>query len=202
MSGTTNHAYVPAETRTKSGRVTDHIHVRNWDRFQHTDTTKRGRSPIWIKLYTELLSDEQFLTLTEHRRLLLISLWMEYARTRARLPLDTRSLTRRLQLRVTTADLEALHQAGFIDIAPIAARHPLDTRSATGGDNHGKTTTPQNGHKPLEIDANRHATVTPPSSLEEKREETTSTSNPATPDVEGWDRVGDLDAFRLLRRAG
>lgn len=96
------------------------IVVRNWERFQHRDVVraKHGRAPVWIKLYTELLSDEAFLSLSEHRRLVLICVWLEYARTRARLPLDTRSLSRRLQLRVTRADLEALNHAGFLGFLP------------------------------------------------------------------------------------
>lgn len=94
--------------------MTDYIHIRNWDKFQHRDVARAERPPRWIRVYTELLSDEAFLGLSEHRRLILVCVWLEYARTRARLPLDTRSLSRRLQLRVTTADLEALNHAGFI----------------------------------------------------------------------------------------
>jgi hypothetical protein len=102
------------------------IHVRNWEKFQHRDVVraKAGRAPVWIKLYTELLSDEAFLSLSEHRRLVLICVWLEYARTRARLPLDTRSLSRRLQLRVTKADLEALNHAGFLEFLPAGGQQP------------------------------------------------------------------------------
>ncbi len=89
------------------------IHVVDWERHQHPDTG-RSRVPPWIKTFTELLSSEAYLTLTEHRALMLHRLWLEYARTRRRLPLDTRSLSRRLALRVTTADLESLNHAGYI----------------------------------------------------------------------------------------
>jgi hypothetical protein len=91
------------------------VHIVGWEKFQHADTLKRSTPPPWIKVYTRLLSEDDFLDLTEHRRLLLLELWLEYARTRARLRLDTRSISRRLHMRVTTADLDALNQAGYIE---------------------------------------------------------------------------------------
>ena len=89
------------------------IVVRGWERFQHRDAA-RTDVPPWIKLHTRLLSDEAFLDLSVGRRLLLVMLWLEYARTRRRLPDDTRSLSRRLGQRVVSRDLEALQRAGFL----------------------------------------------------------------------------------------
>lgn len=105
------------------------ISVRNWRRFQHYDPAKR--QPPWIKTYTELMSDDAYLSLTEHRALLLHRLWLEYASSRCRLRLDvssmrsrrgfdTASLGQRLGMRVTTADLDALINAGFIAIVASA----------------------------------------------------------------------------------
>jgi len=88
---------------------------RNWDAFQHTDATKRGHNPRWIKNYTALLSDDNYLDLTPSRRAILHGLWLEYARSGRELRENTRSLSRRLQLKVTTRDLEALNHAGFIE---------------------------------------------------------------------------------------
>src|SRR5262249_49684948 len=88
------------------------IEVVNWRKFQHYSE----REPKWIKLYTELAHDENWNELTGHQRAVLVGLWLEYASTRAQLPLNTRSLTRRLNLRVTRATLETLNQAGFIRI--------------------------------------------------------------------------------------
>lgn len=102
------------------------IHVRNWEKFQHADVTKRGRPPAWIRLYTELLSDENYLKLTPPRRAMLIGIWVEYARTRRELPEDTASLSRRLAQRILRTDLEALNHAGFIEI-----RHANDTPTAS-----------------------------------------------------------------------
>lgn len=100
------------------------IVVRNWDRFQHADVTKRGRAPAWIKLYTEILSDENYLKLTPTRRAMLIGIWVEYARTRRELPDDTASLSRRLAQRVLSSDLEALNHVGFIEIRQDAVTPP------------------------------------------------------------------------------
>ena len=98
--------------------MTEYITVCNWAKFQHGDVVKNKiRAPAWIKLYTELLLDEDFFNLSEHRRLLLVCLWLEYARTRTRLPLDPRSIGRRLDMRVTKADLVALNKAGYIDFS-------------------------------------------------------------------------------------
>jgi hypothetical protein len=112
--------------------------IPGWERFQHY----KDRNPPWIKTYTELLSDEAYLQLSGHRRAILHGLWLEYARSNCRLSLDTRTLTRRLGLKVSSSDLQALHDAGFITAAshnhaalpgilasaPLAERtHPAST---------------------------------------------------------------------------
>jgi hypothetical protein len=107
------------------------ISVRGWRRFQHYDPEKR--QPPWIKMYTELMSDEAWITLSGHDRSVLACLWLEYASSRCRLRADTRSLTRQLNLRVTSATLERLNQAGWIDI--VASKtlaegyHPASPRA-------------------------------------------------------------------------
>ena len=90
------------------------ISVRNWRTFQHYDPAKR--QPPWIKVYTELMSDEAWLALSGNDRSVLCCIWLEYASSRCRLRADTRSLTRQLNLRVTKATLERLNHAGYIDI--------------------------------------------------------------------------------------
>lgn len=74
----------------------------------------RSTVPPWIKNLTRLLSDEAYLGLTPNRRALLHGLWLEYARTRRQLPGNTASLSRRLAMKVTSRDLEALNHAGFL----------------------------------------------------------------------------------------
>lgn len=92
------------------------IVIVDWHRFQHY----KDRWPPWIKNYCELLHDPEYLDLPEGTRSLLHGLWLIYASSHARVPLDTRSLSRQLQLRVTMAQLERLRDAGFIEFSASA----------------------------------------------------------------------------------
>lgn len=94
------------------------IVIPNWRRFQHY----KNRNPKWIKVYTELMSDPAFLGLTFAQRGLLISLWLEYARSRHAIKMHTSTIARQLGERVFTAQLEALNDAGFIE---VSASKPL-----------------------------------------------------------------------------
>lgn len=99
------------------------IHIRNWDKFQHYGDK---RTPPWIKNYTELLSDEAYLTLTPNRRCLLHGLWLAYARSRRELSENTAIISSRLNMKVTRRDLKALSDAGFITLSastPLASRY-------------------------------------------------------------------------------
>lgn len=89
------------------------IVIPKWDDFQHRDMA-RSSVPPWVKNYTKLLSDEAYLSLTGHQRAVLHGLWLEYARARRQLRLDTRSLSSRLQLRVNVATLTSISDAGFL----------------------------------------------------------------------------------------
>lgn len=93
------------------------IVIRNWDRFQHY----KDRQPPWIKNYTELLHDPAYLELPPGTRSLLHGLWLVYASSRARVPLDTRWITRQLNLRCTMQQLESLNHAGFIEFSASTA---------------------------------------------------------------------------------
>jgi len=88
------------------------IVIPNWRRFQHY----KDRQPRWIKVYTELMSDPAFLGLTFAQRGLLISLWLEYARSRRAIRVRAASVSRQLGGRVASAQLEALSDAGFIEV--------------------------------------------------------------------------------------
>lgn len=97
------------------------IVVRNWTRFQHY----HDRDPIFIKNYISLLSNDDYLSLSGHQRSILHGVWLAYASTNCQLRADTGSLTRRLALRVSSAQLKALANAGFIELSaskPLALR--------------------------------------------------------------------------------
>jgi hypothetical protein len=98
------------------------IEIHNWDRFQHY----RDRDPVWIKNYTALLSDDDYLALSTHLRAVLHGLWLMYASSRCRIRVDTASLSRHLQCRVRLADLVSLNDAGFLHFRaskPLARRY-------------------------------------------------------------------------------
>lgn len=98
------------------------IRIPRWEEFQHYHG---GRTVLWIKLYTRLLSDDAFLSLTWAQRGVLVSLWLEYARTNAHRPPesaqsisgDTSVISRRVGGKVRKDTLEALNQAGFIELS-------------------------------------------------------------------------------------
>lgn len=106
--------------------------VVGWDELQHSDAT-RGSGPLpWVKNYTRWMNSDGYLSLSPNRVAIFHRLLLEYASSSARVRADTRWLTRRLFLRVTTRDLEALEQAGLIGIrASIVHAHALhDARLA------------------------------------------------------------------------
>lgn len=116
------------------------ISVIGWRQFQHYDPAKRV--PPWIKNHTELMANDDYLGLSEHRALMLHRLWLEYATSRCRLSDDTAMMSRRLAVKVTRGDLQALCDAGFIAIvaskalaegyhvasSPLASRAPARSR--------------------------------------------------------------------------
>jgi hypothetical protein len=91
--------------------------IRNFDRLRHYGT----RPIAWVKLHIDLLDDDEYLGLSGHQRAVLHGLWLERARLErdglwALVSFNRRYLTRRLGLRVTSDDLEALEGAGFIHV--------------------------------------------------------------------------------------
>jgi hypothetical protein len=96
------------------GGVSGWISVVGWRRFQHYDPAKR--QPPWVKTYTELLDDEEYLQLSGHLRSVLHGIWLAYASSRCRLHADARSLSSRLRLRVSSLHVESLVHAGFIEL--------------------------------------------------------------------------------------
>jgi len=98
------------------------IVIPNWRRFQHY----KNRQPKWIKVYTELMSDPAFRALTLAQRGLLISLWLEYANSRASVTIKPGYVTQIAGQRVRKGQLEALIDAGFIEVSasrPLAERY-------------------------------------------------------------------------------
>jgi hypothetical protein len=97
------------------------IVVPNWDRFQHYS----DRNPTWIKVYTELNSRDEWRNLPLAQRGVLVTIWLEYARSNGQLTvrhmcaIGPAMSTRYGHL---YKHLEALNDAGFIR---LSASRPL-----------------------------------------------------------------------------
>jgi len=127
--------------------------MTGWEKFQHY----RDRHPVWIKVYTDLLSKTEYLELSTHRRGLLHGLWLEYARSGQALPNLNTKLAQRLGIfRVTSSDIEALNRAGFLEISaskPLASGYQDASPDLRGRDREEQAlTTP-----PFETGENREA---------------------------------------------
>lgn len=112
-----------------------YLWITRWHEFQHY-APEPNRSPAWIKAYTKQLDDDDYRTLTAPQRALLHDLRMVFARAHFKLVIGTRThherttreqrenndsttsaqraLTQRIGYRVTSTQLKALNQAGFI----------------------------------------------------------------------------------------
>lgn len=106
------------------------IWISKWETFQHY-VPEPGRVPAWTKMYTQLITDEAYLDLSSHRRGVLHGLWLAFASSRCRLGADTRSLSSRLRLRVTTPDIVSLSDAGFIEVCSRETLESLYRSSMT-----------------------------------------------------------------------
>lgn len=94
----------------------DWITVPGWSKHQHY----KNRHVPWIKVYTELNSRDDWLDLTYAQRGLLVTIWLEYERSRERLPL--RQVYPRGGRQVDPRTLDALVQAGFVEISSRPSR--------------------------------------------------------------------------------
>jgi hypothetical protein len=87
---------------------TDWLIVPQWDRFQHY----HDRNPPWIKLYTKLLSNPEFLNLTCAERGLLMTIWIAYASNSGRL--TYKQLSTCCRARFGLPQVMSLNHAGFL----------------------------------------------------------------------------------------
>jgi len=98
-------------------RGTDWIIVPNWGRFQHYG----DRDPVWIKVYTKLLHDPNYIGLSLASQGLLQIIWLAYARQKERLRVDDVATLSRHRGSFGM-QLVALNHAGFIH---FSASKPL-----------------------------------------------------------------------------
>lgn len=73
------------------------LEIRNWARLQHYKAGKNARgAPPWIKLYTRLLDDPEFMELSSVERGNLMMLWILASHMGGRIPASEAYLRRRL----------------------------------------------------------------------------------------------------------
>jgi hypothetical protein len=93
--------------------------IPNWDKFQHY----KDRDPRWIKVYGDLLDRAEFQELSTATRGLLLTIWLQYARTSGQVKL--RVLQTLNGRGVGRPHFISLYHAGFIEFSaskPLAIR--------------------------------------------------------------------------------
>jgi len=137
MRVTTNGETSCPQAKTPADRW---IIIPNWDKFQHY----KDREPVWIKVYCELNSRDEWLALTTAERGMLTTIWVEYARSRGRLRVEkVMSLCGKS---ARSKHLASLNHAGFIELAdsPRARRE----RGTTYPKERAGARAPANGRTP------------------------------------------------------
>jgi hypothetical protein len=117
--------------------------VRNWPKFQHYSK----RNPPWIKLYTSLLDDFEFLALSESSRLLAMNILMLAAKTDNKMPKSPEWLKVRFAL--AGADLQPLYDYGLI------GNHDASKAMLEQGDRAEQKERKKEGLKPLHPEAEK-----------------------------------------------
>lgn len=90
------------------------IIVRNWERFQHPDSTRSDTVIPWLKVYTKLLHNPDFVDLSWSQTGLLLHVWLEFGASDGQLRCS--SLTAKAQRRVSLEAVHSLVSAGFISL--------------------------------------------------------------------------------------
>jgi hypothetical protein len=116
--------------------------VKDWHRFQHYS----DRNPPWIKFYTELLANLEFLQMPEAAQAQLAKLWLLRAQF-GRLPNDPKLLAGKIAVK-GKFHLQAIIDAGFLVLtdnpAVIEERKPPASTAASNGASETDSTDEQN----------------------------------------------------------
>lgn len=95
-----------------------YIYVSNWEKFQHPDAIRSGHMP-WMKLYTDMLGNDDWLDLRPADRVLHLGLLLLACRYgNGRIRADSKWLCAQLKIDWSGRyrGLERLSQAGFIEV--------------------------------------------------------------------------------------
>lgn len=102
-----------------------HLAVRNWHKFQHY----KDRSPVWIKLYTELLDSPEWLALSDVARAHLVGLWLLASKRGNVLPTSATTL-RALIGASSPVRLQELLAGGWVEYAEPSASDPASNTAS------------------------------------------------------------------------
>ena len=99
------------------------IRIRNWDQFQHY----KKRSPVWIKLYRDLLRKREWRVLSPQASKLLVDCWLLAAEGENNGKIDMTLGDLAWELRDDEAEvgraLQELAAQGFLDLCePLASK--------------------------------------------------------------------------------
>lgn len=94
-----------------------YLEVKNFARFQHY----KDRSPPWIKLYSALLEDYDFLALSEAAQIQLLMIWLLAGRIDNRIPDDRRWIAQAIHAK-SPLRLDELKRAGYL--VPASTESP------------------------------------------------------------------------------
>jgi hypothetical protein len=98
-----------------------YLQVKNWERFQHYKN--KDNPPPWIKLYSDLLTNYEFLQLSEQERYQLIGIWLLASKTRGRIPEDASYVARCIGTK--RLDLRYFLSRGWLEEVYSDSRQPL-----------------------------------------------------------------------------
>lgn len=134
-------------SQTHEQGLSVHLTVKNWDRFQHYKNV--DNAPAWIKLYTETLTDYEFLKLSESDRFKLVAIWLLAAKTRNKIPDDAAYVARCIGVRrvdlnvfITAGWLERVYSDPIVVLASVEQRKKeirAEKKLATKGDHEHAT---------------------------------------------------------------
>jgi len=88
--------------------------VKNWHDFQHDK--REGRKMTWIKLYADLLDNQEFMSLDNDAQLLLIKCWLLACENQGKLP-DVPEIAWRLRDNVDVVQESFAKLTSFILVA-------------------------------------------------------------------------------------
>lgn len=120
-----------------------YLRVRNWSDFQHYS----DRSPPWIKLYNNLLSNYEFSCLRDASKAHLMGIWLLASQLDNRIPYDPKWIAQRVNA-TSPVDFKLLIESGFLIVEQDASMPLAESEQnaclETEGETEGETEKRQN----------------------------------------------------------